>query len=300
MLCAHPQDWSTVQWSVDHIVPVKHQGADHWRNYCLMPQRVNSAFGLRSIAKGGVPKQSVVGETAHAAAHAFHRCVCVSVCGGGLRWGSHCLKSNSTLLCLTPANVAAWPLISCLPSARAWVGLMLAPELPAEEVLPLGARWLGSEISGVETAGGMLAEPVRGHFAADPPAGREETAGVSFAAVRGGTPQLSRCQEDPPRDASSPSESQGSLGTGCSSQGEEERVEERLRWSGEAAALDSRCELGDIGDMHLEASAGCAAMEVDEASPAGVEWQPGAVAATVMMSNPFERFRVAQTRPAGS
>lgn len=62
-----------MQWSVDHIVPVKHQGADHWRNYCLMPQRVNSAFGLRSIAKGGVPKQSVVGEAAHAAAHAFHR-----------------------------------------------------------------------------------------------------------------------------------------------------------------------------------------------------------------------------------
>ena len=73
-------------------------------------------------------------------------------------------------------------------------------------------------------------------------------------------------------------------------------MEERLRWSGEAAALDSRCELGNMSDMHLEASAGCAAMELDEVSPAGAEWQPGVVAEAVMMSNPFERFRVAQTR----
>ena len=44
------QDWSTVQWSVDHIVPVKHHGADHWRNYCLMPQ-VTEGIG----AGGGEP-----------------------------------------------------------------------------------------------------------------------------------------------------------------------------------------------------------------------------------------------------
>ena len=211
------------------------------------------------------------------------------------------LTADSTLLWLMPAHVAAWPLISYLPSARAWVGLILAPELPAEEAFPLvAARWLGSKISGVETAGGMLAEPVRGHFATDPPAGREETAGISTAAVPEDMSQLSSRLEDPPRDASSPSESQGSLGTGCSSQGEEERVEEQLRWSGEAAALDSRCELGDMSDIHLEASAGCSAMELDEAPPAEAEWQPGVVAAAVMMSNPFERFRVAHTRTAGS
>ncbi len=62
-----------MQWSVDHIVPVKHGGADHCYNYCLMPQRVNSAFGMRSIAKGGVPKQVVVGGMAYRRAEAFHR-----------------------------------------------------------------------------------------------------------------------------------------------------------------------------------------------------------------------------------
>ena len=36
-------------------------------------QRVNSAFGLRAVAKGGVPKQEVVGASAFTAAHTFHR-----------------------------------------------------------------------------------------------------------------------------------------------------------------------------------------------------------------------------------
>lgn len=67
-----PQDWSSVQWSVDHIVPVKHHGLDHWCNYCLMPQRVNSAFGKHAVAKGGVPKHWVVGEAAYKSAVRFH------------------------------------------------------------------------------------------------------------------------------------------------------------------------------------------------------------------------------------
>ena len=61
-----------MQWSVDHIVPVKHHGLDHWCNYCLMPQRVNSAFGKHAVAKGGVPKHWVVGEAAYKSAVRFH------------------------------------------------------------------------------------------------------------------------------------------------------------------------------------------------------------------------------------
>ena len=61
-----------MQWSVDHIVPVKHHGLDHWCNYCLMPQRVNSAFGKHAVAKGGVPKHWVVGQAVYKSAVRFH------------------------------------------------------------------------------------------------------------------------------------------------------------------------------------------------------------------------------------
>ena len=72
--------------------------------YPTIPQRVNSAFGLRSIAKGGVAKWAVVGDAAYAAAVAFH---------------------------------------------RAWMGLLLAPELP-EAILETASGWLRESTELVE------------------------------------------------------------------------------------------------------------------------------------------------------
>ena len=91
-------DWSSVQWSVDHIVPRSLHGLDHPCNYCLMPTRVNSAFGARVVTfylqgqgqgegqgegqgqgdgggacKGGGLKEEVVGSVMYREAVRFHR-----------------------------------------------------------------------------------------------------------------------------------------------------------------------------------------------------------------------------------
>lgn len=75
-------DWSSVQWSVDHIVPRSMHGLDHPSNYCLMPTRVNSAFGAKWVTfdlsgEGGGGgrglKEEVVGAEAYRDAMRFHQ-----------------------------------------------------------------------------------------------------------------------------------------------------------------------------------------------------------------------------------
>ncbi|GAX79036.1 hypothetical protein CEUSTIGMA_g6476.t1 [Chlamydomonas eustigma] len=122
-------DWSTVQWSVDHIVPVKHEGADHWSNYCLMPRRVNSAFGKHAMAKGGVSKNLLMGRKAYEAAIAFHR-----------RWTSVFLAPAAASPAAAPTFLApaasppaaapVYPAAPTLPPAAALAASPAAPTLP--------------------------------------------------------------------------------------------------------------------------------------------------------------------------